>query len=123
MTSPKTQPIERGSSKLEKPVEPSTESVNIPTDGTVPEVQKKMASVSFSQYSMWLKCPMQWKLSYIDKLAPYESSINTVFGDAIHEPLQAYLECLYTKGSVEADAIDVHAIFTKKFELSLSNKM
>lgn len=116
MTSQNTQPKERGSSKLEKPVELPTEAVNTPTDGTSPEVKNKIASVSFSQYSMWLKCPMQWKLSYIDKLAPYESSINTVFGDAIHEPLQTYLECLYTKGSVEADAIDVHAIFTKKFE-------
>lgn len=80
------------------------------------EIKYKAKTVSFSQYSMWLKCPMQWKLSYIDKLAPYEDSINTVFGDAIHEPLQTYLTALYTKGTIEADSIDVYAQFEKVFD-------
>jgi ATP-dependent exoDNAse (exonuclease V) beta subunit len=118
----KSESKKRRSSKLDKTDNKIEENIsNLPIESTpnadlTIKDQKTITSVSFSQYSMWLKCPMHWKLAYIDKLAPYESSINTVFGDAIHEPLQKYLECLYTKGSVEADAIDVHAIFNSKFE-------
>ncbi len=75
----------------------------------------KKKTVSFSQYAMWLKCPQQWKLSYIDKLAPYEASINTAFGDGIHEALQEYLRVLYGVGATEADAVDTYAIFEKCF--------
>ena len=121
MTSQNTQPKERGSSKLEKPVELPTEAVNTPTDGTSPEVKNKIASVSFSQYSMWLKCPMQWKLSYIDKLAPYKASIHTTFGTAIHAALQEYLRLLYTTGTAEADALDAFGLFKKEYEEGLKD--
>ncbi len=77
---------------------------------------KKAQTVSFSQYSMWLKCPQQWKLSYIDKLAPYEASIHTVFGDGIHEALQEYLKALYTVDTAAAEALKVFDIFNKSFE-------
>jgi hypothetical protein len=90
-----------------------------PTPQPVEKVVKKGKTVSFSQYSMWLKCPMQWKLSYIDKLAPFESSINTTFGTAIHEAVQEYLRVLYTVGATEADAVDVVGIFTKVFDEEL----
>jgi len=57
----------------------STEQISTnPTEVLQTEEQKKPKTVSFSQYAMWLKCPQQWKLSYIDKLAPYEASIHTV---------------------------------------------
>ena len=85
----------------------------------IPKVQeepaKKAKTVSFSQYAMWLKCPQQWKLSYIDKLAPYESSINTVFGDGIHEALQEYLRLLYNVSTQSADSFDCYAKFSEVF--------
>jgi len=84
-----------------------------------PKVKAK--TVSFSQYAMWLKCPMQWKLSYIDKLAPYEASINTVFGDGIHSALQEYLRLLYNVGTKEADAFDTYGEFTKVFDEGLKD--
>lgn len=83
------------------------------------EQEKKIKTVSFSQYAMWLKCPQQWKLSYIDKLAPYEASIHTVFGTGIHEALQEYLRVLYTVGTAEADALDTFAIFKKSYDEGL----
>lgn len=86
-------------------------------------VEKKPKTVSFSQYAMWLKCPQQWKLSYIDKLAPFESSINTVFGDAIHEALQEYLRVLYSIGSVGADALNTYEIFEKSFLAGVKEKL
>lgn len=91
---------------------------NVPTQPKE-EQEKKIKTVSFSQYAMWLKCPQQWKLSYIDKLAPYEASIHTVFGTGIHEALQEYLKVLYTVGTSEADALDTFAIFKKSYEEGL----
>lgn len=85
------------------------------------EPKKKLKTVSFSQYSMWLKCPMQWKLSYIDKLSPYEASINTVFGDGIHAALQEYLRLLYNVSTQAADAFDCYGEFIKNFEEGLKD--
>jgi hypothetical protein len=90
-----------------------------PTEVLQTEEQKKPKTVSFSQYAMWLKCPQQWKLSYIDKLAPYEASIHTVFGTGIHAALQEYLRLLYTVGTSEADALDTFALFKKEYEEGL----
>ena len=54
-----------------------------------------MARVSFSQYSMWKGCPQQYKLAYIDNLKSGGGSIHTLFGTAMHETLQEYLDkCL-----------------------------
>jgi hypothetical protein len=70
---------------------------------------------------MWLKCPQQWKLSYIDKLSPYDASINTVFGHGIHAALQEYLRVLYGVGATEAHAIDTYALFEKTFDKELAD--
>ena len=94
-----------------------TSETPIPT--SLPE--KKLKSVSFSQYATWLKCPQKWKLSYIDKLAPYEASIHTTFGTAIHEALQEYLRVLYTMNTAAADALDPFNIFNTAFEVGLKD--
>jgi hypothetical protein len=83
------------------------------------EKTPKPKTVSFSQYAMWLKCPHRWKLSYIDYLSKYDDNINTIFGDAIHIPLQEYLSTLYTKGTIEADAINMYALFEKTLDEGL----
>ena len=93
--------------------------VSVITEPTQPV--KKLKNVSFSQYSKWLKCPMDWKLSYIDKLAPYEASIHTTFGTAIHAALQEYLRLLYTVGTAEADALDAFGLFKKEYEEGLKD--
>jgi hypothetical protein len=103
----------------EKAVEaPATESVGVLA---VKEEVKKLKSVSFSQYSKWLKCPMEWKLSYIDKLAPYEASIHTTFGTAIHAALQEYLRLLYTVDTKSADEFDALGLFKKEYEEGLKD--
>lgn len=91
----------------------------VPAEPT--QAVKKLKNVSFSQYSKWLKCPMDWKLSYIDKLAPYEASIHTTFGTAIHAALQEYLRLLYTVGTAEADALDAFKLFKKEYEEGLKD--
>jgi hypothetical protein len=95
------------------------EPMHVPAEQAAPV--KKLKSVSFSQYSKWLKCPMEWKLSYIDKLAPYEASIHTTFGTAIHAALQEYLRLLYTVGTAEADALDAFGLFKKEYEEGLKD--
>lgn len=95
------------------------EPVAVPVEPTQPV--KKLKNVSFSQYSKWLKCPMDWKLSYIDKLAPYEASIHTTFGTAIHAALQEYLRLLYTVGTAEADALDAFGLFKKEYDEGLKD--
>lgn len=67
-----------------------------------------MAKVSFSQYSMWHSCPHQYKLAYIDKLGESSSNIHSIFGTAMHETLQNYLEkCLRISKSQADKMIDL----------------
>jgi hypothetical protein len=78
--------------------------------------EKKAKTVSFSQYAMWLKCPNQWKLSYVDRLAKYTDSINTAFGKAIHTIVQLYLKTLYTTGAIEADKLECVQLFNVEYD-------
>jgi hypothetical protein len=71
------------------------------------DVSKVPAKISYSQWSMFEKCPRQWKLSYIDKLAPFTHSIATCFGTAFHETLQEYLTVMYTDSVKAANNIDL----------------
>jgi hypothetical protein len=71
------------------------------------DISKVPAKISYSQWSMFEKCPNQWKLSYIDKLAPFTYSIATCFGTAFHETLQEYLTVMYTKSIKQANELDL----------------
>tara|TARA_R110000868_G_scaffold9099_4_gene46046 strand:+ start:609 stop:1556 length:948 start_codon:yes stop_codon:yes gene_type:complete len=62
--------------------------------------------VSFSQFSSFKKCEHYWKLCHIDKLRDKEDTIHTVFGTAMHNVVQHWLQVLYTKTVKEADALD-----------------
>jgi hypothetical protein len=70
--------------------------------------------ISYSQWSMFERCPLSWKLAYIDGLAPFQSSIETCFGTAFHETLQHYLTVMYTDTVKRADALDFRSILTNK---------
>lgn len=82
-------------------------------------VDKKLR-VSFSQYSLWMKCPFRWSLDYIKGLRKFEGSLSTCFGTAIHEVLQKYIEVLYTKSHVEADSMNLYEEFRKSFDSELA---
>ena len=72
-------------------------------------------SVSYSQYSIYRKCPHQWYLNYVKGLAPYTASIFTIFGTAIHETIQHYLTVLYGESGAAADREDIIALFNERF--------
>ena len=84
---------------------------------SAPPVGKKVKTISYSQYSKWLKCPQSWKLSYIDNLDKFESSINTAFGRAVHSAVQLFLKTLYTDGAIAADGLDLLAEFNQKYDI------
>ena len=95
-----------------------------PVEDVAPATQDKpkTTTISYSQYSMWLKCPMQWKLAYVDNLRPRDSNINLVFGTAMHVALQAYLQTLYTQSAVEADALDVMGLFNDAYAKAIEKE-
>ena len=66
-----------------------------------------MARVSYSQYSMWSSCPQQYKLNYIDKLGESSGNIHTIFGTAMHETIQHFLDVMYNVTKKQAMEIDL----------------
>lgn len=51
--------------------------------------------ISYSQLSSFATCQRQWYLTYVKNLAPYQPSIHAVFGTAMHETIQTWLETMY----------------------------
>ena len=83
---------------------------------TPPEINYSFQrSVSYSQYSIWAKCPHQWYLTYVENKQPYQASIHTVFGTAFHETLQEYITVMYNESGAAADRIDLINLFQQKF--------
>jgi hypothetical protein len=73
-------------------------------------------NISYSQMSIFRGCPHRWKLQYKDKIKRFTSSIHTVFGTAIHEVMQHYLDVAYDKSFAVADReINIEEFFQEKF--------
>jgi hypothetical protein len=63
---------------------------------------------------MWANCGHAWKLKYIDGHKIDDTSINTVFGTAIHEVVQDWLDTLYNKSETVAKTVYLHDVFKDK---------
>lgn len=72
--------------------------------------------VSYTQYSMYQKCPKQWELGYARNLRPRESSIHLVYGNAMHEVLQEWLTIAFTKSVKDSENYN----FMVKFKEALA---
>lgn len=64
-------------------------------------------NLSYSQLSVYAICPNRWYRAYIKNEAPFQASINTVFGTAFHNTLQTWLDVLYNKSVKEAEEMDL----------------
>ena len=73
-----------------------------------------MARISYSQISMYNDCPLRWKLNYVDRLSISESNIHLIFGTAMHEVLQHYLNVMYAETAKKADEIDLDKMLRDK---------
>ena len=72
-------------------------------------------SVSYSQFSMWTSCPHKWYLTYVENKQPYQASIHTVFGTAMHETMQDYITVMYNESGANADRMNLEILFQDKF--------
>ena len=73
-------------------------------------------NISYSQMSIFRGCPHRWKLQYKDKIKKFTSSIHTVFGTAVHEAMQHYLDVAYKKSFAAADReINIQEYFQEKY--------
>ena len=68
-------------------------------------------NISYSQLSMYSQCPKKWALQYRDGHKVSEQSIHMIFGTALHETLQMYLDVMYNKSGVAADKLDLESDF------------
>ena len=73
-----------------------------------------MNRISYSQLSMYNDCPLRWKLNYIDDLRISESNIHLIFGTAMQEVLQTYLEIMYNDSAKNADMLNLEKMLRDK---------
>jgi len=66
--------------------------------------------ISYSQLSSFASCQKQWYLTYVKRLAPYQPSIHAVFGTAMHETIQSWLDVLYNDKVKTANEMDLDAL-------------
>lgn len=48
--------------------------------------------ISFSEVRIWKECSWKHKLTYIDKVAPFETSVHLEYGTIIHDALEHFLK-------------------------------
>jgi len=63
--------------------------------------------LSYSQLSTYLNCNHQWYLQYVKKVSQYRPSIHTVFGTALHETVQSWLNVMYNKSIKAANDLSL----------------
>jgi len=63
---------------------------------------------------MYSECPFRWKLKYVDGLRVSESNIHLIFGSAMHEVLQTYLNIMYMDSVKNADTLDLNKMLRDK---------
>lgn len=73
-------------------------------------------SISFSQLSLYISCPLRWYRAYVLKEAPYVPTIHTTFGTAFHETVQEWLDVLYNRSVKEAEGVDLEANLETKLK-------
>ena len=73
-----------------------------------------MNKISYSQLSLYDQCPQHWKLRYVDKISKTESNIYLIFGTAMHQTLQMYLEIMYHDSIKNADLLNLEEMLRDK---------
>jgi hypothetical protein len=71
-------------------------------------------AVSYSQYSIYSQCNYQWYLTYIKKESSFKPSIYLVYGTAMHETIQTYLQTMYDQSIKVADEIDLSKLLEER---------
>lgn len=87
------------------------------------EKNREVTNLSFSQLSQYFNCNHQWYLSYVKKLSKYKPSIHTVFGTAIHETIQTWLDVTYNTSAKQGSELDLNSLLQENlFEVYKKEK-
>lgn len=73
------------------------------------------ALISYSQLSIYSKCPKNWELQYIHKIKDKSPNIHFIFGTALHNTIQEWLVIMFGGSVKEALEVDLSSLFQKKY--------
>ena len=73
-------------------------------------------NISYSQLSMYHQCPHKWSLMYKDGHKKYEPSIHFVFGTAMHEVVQEWLDQMYNVSIKSANELPLKEMLKEKMK-------
>lgn len=82
----------------------------------------KQKSISFSQFYQYYQCPYQWYLTYVRKLAPYQASIHALFGTAVHESIQQWLDIMYSQSIKAAQELDLDNLLDERLRANFKRE-
>lgn len=77
--------------------------------------------ISYSQFSLYNKCPRSWYLKYVLKHKILDQSIHLIFGTAFHETFQKLLTLYFHSTVKEAEEFDIKS-YLKNLMFDLYDK-
>jgi hypothetical protein len=72
-------------------------------------------TISYSQFSIYAKCPFRWGLEYREGYRIYQPSMAAVFGTSVHVAMQHYIQTMFDTSGAEADRLDIESFFQQTF--------
>ena len=79
-------------------------------ESKIKQKPSKNKHISYSSLSTYNKCPKLWEKMYLRKEVPFTQNIYTVFGTAVHETIQTWLEVLFHDKVKNANEMDLHKL-------------
>ena len=79
-------------------------------------------SISYSQLSLFWNCPLSWKIKYVDKIDLFKESIHLVFGTALHETIQTWLDVRFNEDNRKLNLQEMLSDNMRKCFLEAMNK-
>lgn len=84
--------------------------------------QLNTRSVSYSQISMFWNCPLSWKIKYVDKVDLFKESIHLIFGTALHETIQTWLDYRFSDNNIKLNLSEMLSDNMRKCYLEAMSK-
>jgi len=72
-------------------------------------------TISYSQFSIYAKCPFRWGLEYREGYRSYQPSMAAVFGTSVHVAMQHYIQTMFDESGAAADRVDIEDFFQTTF--------
>jgi len=83
-------------------------------ESKIKQSPSKNRHISYSSISTYNKCPKLWDLQYRQKVIPFTQSIYTIFGSAMHETIQEWLEVMYMESAKAAMDMNLNDLLYNK---------